>query len=59
MLMGSALRNQPLPQPLLPVYKMTGTNPAQGSAGISNGPKPLLMKKTANRIFCFLSINIP
>jgi len=35
---------------------MTGNTPAQGSAGIINGTKPLIMKETANR---FVNIQSP
>ncbi len=38
---------------------MTGTTPAQGCAGIINGPKPLMMKKTANSICCFSFYKYP
>lgn len=38
---------------------MTGTEPAQGDAGASNGLKPLMMQKTACRTGCFAVLNNP
>ncbi len=32
---------------------MVGTNPAQGSAGIINDHKSLILQITANRICCY------